>query len=201
MDADRLTRLERLFDRQDILDCVRSISRGMDRFDRELFLSGFHADARIDAGALVGSPEIVYEAGASLHEHGQSSTLHNLLNHVCEIDGDSAHGETYYLYTARNRDGTIWAAGGRYIDRLEKRDGAWGIAFRYTIVEWSGMIPAASVPLFENVPDIHRNGVPSRSREDPSYRRPLTNERELSTPDDVRALSVPVDQGVDRASR
>ena len=70
----------------------------------------------------------------------------------------------------------------REIDRLERRDDVWKIAFRHTVMEWSGTIPVAEVPLFENVPDLHLNGVPSRSREDPSYRRPLINRRRGRAP-------------------
>lgn len=191
IEPDKLSRLEALLDRQEILDCLGRISRGMDRFDRDLFVSGYHADAVIDAGALVGSPGEAYDHGAALHEHGQSSTLHNLLNHSCEIDGDTAHAETYFLYNGLNRDGTNWIAGGRYIDRLERRDGAWRIALRCTVMEWSGMIPGNVVPLFENVPDVHLNGAPARSREDISYRRPLTNRRRMTAPADMRVLSVP----------
>ena len=153
----------------------------MDRFDRELFLSAFHSDAIIDAGEFVGPPEGLYDWASDMHEQGQSSTLHNVLNHSCEIDGDVAHAETYYLFTARNRDGTNWIAGGRYIDRLERRGGSWKIALRYNAVEWSGLIPATAIP-FEDVPDVHLNGAASRSKEDPSYRRPLTNRRESKSP-------------------
>lgn len=190
-DPDRLARLEQMLDRQEILDCITRISRAIDRFDRHLFLSGYHEDAVIDAGSLVGRPGEVYDKGAELHEHGQSSTLHYLLNHSCEISGTDAHSETYFLYAGLNRDKTNWVAGGRYVDRLERRNGQWKIAFRYTIMEWSGSIPNASVPLFENIADVHRNGMPSRSRDDPSYRRPLTNRRHLRTPDNVRDLSTP----------
>ena len=38
MDSDRHARLDGLLDRQDILDCLARFSRGMDRFDEELFL-------------------------------------------------------------------------------------------------------------------------------------------------------------------
>jgi hypothetical protein len=188
---ERLARLEHLLDRQDILDCLTRISRAIDRFDRELFLSGFHPDAVIDAGEFVGPANKVYDGGAALHEHGQSATQHNLTNHSCEIDGDAAHAETYWLYVGRNRDETNWAAGGRYLDRLERRDGAWKVAFRCTVMEWSGMIPTATTPLFENAPDAHLNGIPSRSREDPSYRRPLVNRRAMRFPADPRELSAP----------
>ena len=122
-------------------------------------------------------PTQLYDWASDLHEQGQSSTHHNLLNHTCEIDGDVAHTETYYLFAGRNRDETNWIAGGRYIDRLERRDGTWKIALRSNAIEWSGMVPTMAIP-FADVPDIHLNGVPSRSKKDPSYRRPLTNRRE-----------------------
>ena len=176
-----LGRLEHLLDRQDILDCLIRFSRGMDRFDRELFLSAFHADAVIAAGPFVGGPEALYDWASKLHEQGQSATHHNLLNHSCDIDGNVAHTETYYLFVGRNRDETNWIAGGRYIDRLERRDGSWKIALRTNAIEWSGMVPTLPIP-FAEVPDIHVNGAASRSKEDSSYRRPLTNKRKSQIP-------------------
>jgi hypothetical protein len=181
MDAERLARLERLADRQDILDCLTRFSRGMDRFDRELFLSAFHPDATIAAGVFVGGPKPLYDWASALHQQGQMATHHNLLNLTCEIEGDTAHTETYYLFVGRNRDDTNWIAGGRYIDRLERRDGAWRIALRTNVIEWSGVIPTMPLP-FADVPDIHRNGAPVRSRDDPSYQRPLTNRRAKHIP-------------------
>ena len=173
---EKLARLEQLLDRQDILDCLIRFCRGMDRFDRELFLSAFHADAIVAAGPFVGGPEALYDWASKLHEQGQSATHHNMLNHSCDLDGDVAHTESYYLFVGRNRDDTNWIAGGRYIDRLERRDGSWKIALRTNAIEWSGMVPTLPIP-FAEVPDIHVNGAPSRSKEDPSYRRPLTNKR------------------------
>ncbi len=177
----RTARLEQLLDRQDILDCLIRFSRGMDRFDRELFLSAFHEDAVIAAGPFVGDPVALYDWASNLHEQGQSATHHNLLNHTCDIAGDVAHTETYYLFVGRNRDATNWIAGGRYIDRLERRNGNWKIALRTNAIEWSGMVPTMPVP-FADVPGINLNGVPARSMADPSYQRPLTNKRKRYIP-------------------
>jgi hypothetical protein len=179
---EKLGRLGQLLDRQDILDCLIRFSRGMDRFDRELFLSAFHSDAVVAAGPFVGGPVALYDWASKLHEQGQSSTHHNLLNHTCDLDGDVAHTETYYLFVGRNRDETNWVAGGRYIDRLERRDGSWKIALRTNAIEWSGMVPTLPIP-FADVPDIYVNGVPSRGKEDPSYQRPLVNRRAGNIPD------------------
>jgi hypothetical protein len=176
IDPERQARLGHLLDRLDILDCLTRFSRGMDRFDRELVLSAFHADAVIAAGDFVGGREALCDWAFVMHEQGQSATHHNLLNHTCDIDGDAAHTETYFLFAARNRDETNWLAGGRYIDRLDRRDGQWRIAVRTNVIEWSGIVPTMPIP-FADVPGIHLNGAPSRSKRDPSYRRPLTNKR------------------------
>lgn len=176
MDAERLARLERLADKQEILECLTRFSRGMDRFDREVFLSAFHDDATMAAGPFVGSPADCYAWASAMHEQGQVATHHNLLNVTYDIDGDVAHTETYYLFVGRNRDESNWIAGGRYIDRLEKRDGEWRIALRTNAIEWSGMAPTMAIP-FADVPDIFGNGAPARSKDDPSYQRPLTNRR------------------------
>jgi hypothetical protein len=174
-------RLAQLLDRQDILDCLIRFSRGMDRFDRDVFLSAFHPDAVIAAGEFVGDPVALYDWARALHDRGQSGTHHNLLNHTCDIDGDVAHTETYYLFVGRNRDDSNWIAGGRYIDRLERREGSWKIALRTNAIEWAGLVPSLPLP-FADVPDIHDNGAASRSKEDPSYRRPLINRRKAHLP-------------------
>jgi len=176
LDAAKLARLEQLLDRQDILDCLTRFSRGMDRFDRELFLSAFHPDAIVAAGPFVGGPQAVYDWASAMHNQGQAATHHNLLNLTCDIEGDVAHTELYYLFVGRNRDESNWIAGGRYIDRLERRNGTWKIATRTNAIEWSGLVPTMPIP-FSDVPDIHVNGKPQRGKEDPSYARPLVNKR------------------------
>ncbi len=180
-EADRNARLDQLLHRQDILDALTRFSRGMDRLDRDIFLSAFHTDAVIAAGPFVGGPKDLYDWASKMHETGQSATHHNMMNHTCGIDGDVAHTETYYLFVGRNRDETNWIAGGRYIDRLERRNGQWKIALRTNAIEWSGMVPTMAIP-FSDVPDIHGNGAPLRSTEDSSYRRPLTNKRKSNNP-------------------
>jgi hypothetical protein len=179
--SDRDARIDALIDRQDILDALTRFSRGLDRFDRAAFLSAFHDDATIAAGPFVGGPVDLWDWSSALHEQGQIATHHNLLNHSCDLDGDTAHTETYYLFAARNRDDSNWIAGGRYIDRLERRDGAWRIAMRTNTIEWSGLVPTMPIP-FADVPDIAGNGAAARDASDPSYARPLVNRRAPNVP-------------------
>ena len=179
--------LQYLLDRQDITDCLTRFSRGMDRFDREIYLSAFHDDAVIAAGPFVGSALDCWDWAKPMHEAGQVLTHHALLNNTVEIDGGTAHSETYYQFAARNHpweEGggeTVMLAGGRYIDRLERRGGAWKIALRTNIIEWNCIQPAMPLP-FGDVPDIAANGASARDRSDPSYLRPLMNVREGHVP-------------------
>ncbi|WIW90768.1 nuclear transport factor 2 family protein (plasmid) [Sphingobium sp. V4] len=176
------TRLAGLIDRQAIADCLARFCRGMDRFDRDAYLSAFHADAEIAAGPFVGSAADCWDWAMPLHDQAQSLTHHVLLQSSIDVDGDTAHGETYYQFIGRNRDDSVIMAGGRYIDRFERRDGAWRIALRVNVIEWSVMPPAVAIP-FADVPDIAANGVSARGREDPSYQRPLVNRRARQRPD------------------
>lgn len=181
MDADRLARLAALLDKQDITEALTRFSRGMDRLDRELYLSAFHADAEMAAGPFVGLASECADWAFPMHEEGQILTHHSLLNVTIDLDGDTAHTETYYLFVARNKDESLVQAGGRYIDRFERRGGEWKIALRTNAIEWAGLLPAIPIP-FADVPDLYGNGAPARDKSDPSYRRPLTNLRERHIP-------------------
>jgi len=70
--------------------------------------------------------------------HGKlfDANLHNVTMHMCEIDGDVAHAESYSLGMFLDKGGeTGRVLAGRYIDRLERRDGEWRIVLRRSTVE------------------------------------------------------------------
>ena len=184
MSADRA---QTLLDRQDISDCLLRFCRGMDRFDRELYLSAFWDDAEMAAGPYVGDVPGCWDWAMPMHRDGQVLTHHLLLNHHVDIDGDTAHSETYYQFVARNHPWepgggeTVMLAGGRYIDRLERREGEWRIALRTNVIEWSCLQPSLPPP-FGDVPEIGANGLSARGKSDPSYQRPLVNVRAPNRP-------------------
>jgi len=176
---DRLAALERklqyLTDRQEILDCIVNTSCGNDRFDTERISAAYHADGLHDLGQKL-IPGSGYGAHAN-HAHAAicEANLHNVTMHACEIDGDVAHAESYVIGLFLDKGcQTARILAGRYIDRLEKRDGRWGIAIRRATVE----IPLEGKAILPN-----RNTVPgsgyltgSRNKSDPSYQRPLTTQ-------------------------
>jgi hypothetical protein len=169
--------LEASFDyvrsRLDILDCVNRYTRGMDRLDRDSALSAFHEDAQLEYGVFAGTPTQFFDYFEELHRNYHHSTNHMICNHVCELDGDTAHTETYFAVATNNVDlPPFGLAGGRYVDRFERRDGRWAIAARVCIGEWDSTpgheMAEALLAKFREVTSI------SRDRVDVSYQRPLT---------------------------
>ena len=84
--------------------------------------------------------------------------------------GDTAHAESYCQWVHRLQDDhTVTVGGGRYIDRLERRDGAWRIAVRRLVLDYA----------FTTEGTVH--GTPTHEaypkgtwdRRDLSYERPL----------------------------
>lgn len=170
--------IEEMRDRHEIWHRILSIARGCDRFDRDLVLSAYHPDAIDNHGSFAGSPEAFVDWAFAWHKLYQKGHHHSLSNHWCEIDGDVAHAETYYTFLAVNRDGPHSIATGRYIDRLEKRDGRWAIADRVCVREMSGDIAPSEVAKIRSVP-LFDTGPCRRDTTDISYRRPLVVDRSI----------------------
>jgi hypothetical protein len=175
-DQARKAALDALLDRAEILDCIHRYTRGMDRLDRELVRSAYHDGAIDEHGGFVGPVDGFLDWAFAYHA-GQVRHQHYVTNHSAELNGDEAHAETYYVFVGTDRDPSVplYVAGGRYIDRFERRAGRWGIAARVCVIEWqtnlaSGLPPAA----FEFMAAI---GTVARDRTDTSYERPLTVKR------------------------
>ena len=170
--------VQRLLDRQAIVDCLHRYSRGLDRHDEELLASAFHEDAVDHHGDFIGHPEVFVPWANELHASGWAAHTHFLdLNHV-EIDGDVAHSECYVLFVLRRKTGTeVDLGGGRYLDRLERRDGEWRIAQRELLIEWCC---TADGGRFERVNAEYPSGTWDRT--DGSYRRPFTIQSQKSVP-------------------
>lgn len=178
--------LQILQDRQAIHDCLMNYSRGVDRLDRELLLSVYHPDAIDDHGVFVGTPTEFVDWVVDMHTKTHLSHQHAIFNYTCDLDGDVAHTEAYYMFIGMNREGKpLTMSGGRYMDRFEKRDGRWAIAARVCIRDWAPLdeipesLDQSRMTAVKNLPpaiiELMRTGPqPSRDVQDPSYQRPLT---------------------------
>ena len=167
--------VETLLARAEILDCLNRYARGMDRLDRELARSAYHDDATDDHAGYVAPVEEFLDWAFGYHAE-QVRHQHYLSNHTIEIHGDVAHSETYYTFvgTWRDPDKPLEVVGGRYIDRLERRDGRWAIAVRVCTGEWRLREPSA---LSEKAAAVMAAEV-HRDPSDASYRRPLHIQRD-----------------------
>ena len=157
-----------LLDREAIRDVILRYTRGLDREDEELLRAAYQDDGHDDHGSFIGYARD-FPARKSATRLRWETYQHYVTNQTIEIDGDTAHAETYFLGALKRPDGALDLTGGRYVDRLEKRDECWAIADRIVIVEWAGGFPpggAATIPegLFVKS---------ARDRSDPSYQRPL----------------------------
>lgn len=180
-------KLTYLMDRQEILDVVNRYCRGVDRLDEDMVKSAYHADAVDDHSMFVGSADEFWTWVRKMHSENHSATQHMIGNHLAWIDGDVAHCETYLSYSGMNKTGAPFSAiGGRYIDRMEKRAGKWGIVAREYIVDW--VAPSINTIEGSQTPEGGANydclqpfefkvaetaPQASRDKHDPSYRRPL----------------------------
>lgn len=166
-------KLEYVSARLDILDCINRVARGVDRLDRDIFRTGYHDDAVLDFGTHVGTPAEHMDFFFELHRTMQKAHAHTICNHVCEIDGEVAHAETYFIFASENVSGTPTSlAGGRYIDRFERRDGRWAIATRKCVTTWN-LTPDSAVSQ-QIAAAFALVGHVSRDRQDLSYQRPST---------------------------
>jgi hypothetical protein len=140
--------LEVLAARAEIADVVNRFCHAVDRHRWELMDTVFHPDATsrfLDATRTV--PQFV-EGGRTMLG-ALTGTHHQTGNMLITVEGDQAWAETYvtafHAVPTSAPPGTFWGgreeayegvAGGRYLDRLERRDGCWKIAERQTLVEW-----------------------------------------------------------------
>ena len=138
--------VQELLDKQAVHEVVLRYCRGIDRMDPELVRDCYHPDATDEHGTFVGSRDefVDWVMGAVAKF---SVTMHVVANHLCEIDpddGDVAYAETYgvgyHQGPPADDKRRNFATGFRYVDRLERRDGAWRIASRIAVREWTHQI-------------------------------------------------------------
>ena len=152
-----------------------AIPAAMTGTTRNLVASSYHPDGFHELGhSRIPGPEYGNHAN---HAHAAfcDVNLHNVTMQSCEITGNTAHAESYVigLFADKGAEMSRMLAG-RYIDRLEKRDGKWAIVLRRAtmevVLEGRAITPAGKTPPGSG----YLKG--NRDRTDPSYQRPLTSE-------------------------
>jgi ketosteroid isomerase-like protein len=139
------TRVARVVDQQEIRDVVYRYCRGIDRRDFDLVRSCYHPDATDDHGDFRGTiDEFIAHIDERLPRF--ECTMHFIGNVLVEVAGDRARSESYVVAyhrlgahgTKRERDFIVNL---RYVDDFERRNGAWKIATRVCVFDFSRIDP------------------------------------------------------------
>jgi hypothetical protein len=120
--------------------CDTALLKGV--FSRDGRLRSYHPGAEEPFADLVGAEQMaaVPAAMRGAHRH----TMHQMTNHLVELDGDSASGTV--LCTARHLSNDGSEAINvmiRYVDRYVREPGGWKIADRQIRFLWSERHPTS----------------------------------------------------------
>jgi len=131
--------IDELLAREELRALSGAYMRGLDRLDAALLQSVFHADAMCEYGFFNGSPgDFANMACTALRDHHAN---HHMLGQInLELDGDVAYGEVYFQAYHRvvvDGQGKDLFVAGRYVDRYERRNGVWKIAYRSEVNDWT----------------------------------------------------------------
>jgi hypothetical protein len=146
----RNDKLQVLLDKQEISELLHTYCRALDRCDRAMLESIFHPESTHEMSGFKGSSKdfcgFAFDALATF-QYSQ----HLLGNVSITIDGDTAKADSYFHAFHRiaadtegeglladhtaGVDEDLFIAG-RYIDKLERRHGAWKIIHRCGVLDW-----------------------------------------------------------------
>jgi hypothetical protein len=169
-----------LKDRRDIFDTMKRYTRGADRHDKDLVRSAFWPEATISVDKPMTLDEYVDSEERFLSTY--AAHQHHITGQTIDIQGDTAHVESYTIQFLVPRDSHADARGpatpghvlmsekstvvsGRYEERWEKRNGEWKILVRNFVedLELKG----------DTVDYCARSCIGTWDRNDLSYMRPL----------------------------
>lgn len=146
-----------LLDKQAITEVLYRYCRGCDRADEETLRSCFHDGSKHRHGGFVGTSADFCTLALQIVGPLQACK-HMISNVLIELDGDVASCESHYLAyhrTTHRKSGAEedFISGGRYLDRFERRDGAWKIVERTGLIDYERFEPPADRNLKAMQPD------------------------------------------------
>ena len=152
-----------------IMNCLLSYTRGIDRLDPDAITAAFHPGALLEGyqmDTFVPIEDFAFPVVERLRKR-YSSTQHRLSNTKIDFNHDGAIAESYILaYHVQPSDDDnpekLWTFSGRYIDYFENRDGEWRISKRFLRADWTKI-----ETIEEKMPNKFIAG--SRDRNDPIY--------------------------------
>jgi len=184
--------IEELIARKDVYAVLTRYCRALDRCDVELMKSVYWPDGIDDHGVYSGNAGEFAEFIIREIQNWFEVTMHAIMNVHMEIAGDVACTEAYlFAYHKVRGDkakveeifGSRYLAqfdwdrsaglphhfyyGGRYVDRLERRDGEWRIAKRTVVMDWNDNAPSGEILDQGMFATLHPRG--RRDQQDPVF--------------------------------
>jgi hypothetical protein len=165
--------IQELVDKEAIREVVLRFCRGVDRGDQELLSSVYHPDAVDVHGATFSGSDLAADLLDYVTSLNSAVWHHEVSNMLVDLKGpDDAVCESYYnAYFVVTDDGKDYVARaiGRYLDKMERRNGEWRITSRLTVGDlgWTQPFDATGLPGQDMAPDQRLMG--RRDRADPSY--------------------------------
>jgi hypothetical protein len=159
--------VQELLDREAIRACLYRYCRGIDRCDVETLKSAYWPEAADNHVYFNGNAWEFAEWVVPLLR-GREQTMHMITNAMFHFDGaDAARVESQYVGFERvaspKRGVTDMFAGGRYLDRFERRGEEWRILHRDVYwawfrvnedtTDWSKGLFGKQVPFGQKCPD------------------------------------------------
>ncbi|TAL01480.1 MAG: nuclear transport factor 2 family protein [Rhodospirillaceae bacterium] len=131
--------LQLLLDRVAIEDVLVRYCHAVDRCDADLLRTVYWPDATDDHIFWKGNAEAFVDFCIPILKT-RDQTMHAISNILIRIDGNEARVQCYFhaYERLRRKDGTSndITMDGRYLDRMEKRNGEWRIADRKCVMDW-----------------------------------------------------------------
>jgi hypothetical protein len=159
-------RLQNLADKLELTELVARLARAVDRMDRDGIVACYSAKSFDDHGRFRGSGEEFADFICNTPGFTTASPFmyHLLGQSLFDVDGDEAHGETYFAYWMQTEPDKLYQAIGRYLDYFQRGADGWRLTYRRVVMEWDGTVSSTNA-----VPGGHFRGT--RDASDPLYRR------------------------------
>lgn len=168
------TQLQRLLDKQEILELSHRYCRAADRHDYAELAKLYHEDAIEDHGSFFNGLAKDFLKQMPAIQESMQILHHNITTANIFFDDDKpniAEGEIYVLafhQVKTETDLIDLLVGGRYLDKYEKRDDQWRFSFRTIVADWANLHDPSLVNMQNPMVSGSHQGSPSS--DDPSFR-------------------------------
>lgn len=137
--------LQELVDREAIRDCLLRGALGNDLQDAQLWKSAYWPDAHEDHAWYRGNAHAFVDETVPMLVETMDEAWHQVGNVMVRVEGNEANAQMYFFSYCRlkqpDQGRRDLFSGGRYVDRLEKRNGEWRIIERHTKTDWVREFP------------------------------------------------------------